>query len=150
MSRPHVPMSSADSPPSTGRYFQSMTRHPEVQPPRVLLWGGRTKARLMATLIPKEYPDASVDVYEPGTIDGGLPAGVRSLRTYAEVAERWSTWTHFIAAIGGEQGYARVLVSDVLAGRGPAALTVLCGTRTRHGTARVDAGGSGSSQRRPR
>lgn len=108
--------------------------------PRVLLWGGRTKARLLATLTPEAYPGATVDVYEPAPIDARLPEGVRRLRTFTEVARRWSTWTHFIAAIGGEHGFARVFASEVLAGKGLAALPVICETSTRHPTAEVGTG----------
>jgi len=107
---------------------------------RVIIWGGRTKARLLLALIPEAYPGAQVSVYEPGVTHVAGIGEAEFLMSAHEVASKWHTWTHFIVGIGGEHGYARVIASAFLERQGLAPLDLVCASSSRHRTSTLGRG----------
>jgi len=107
---------------------------------RILLWGGRTKARLLLALIPEVYPGAKVSVYEPGVTHVAGLGEAEVLSSAQDVASKWHTWTHFIVGIGGEHGYARVIASAFLERRGLVPLDLICASSSRHRTSTLGRG----------
>ena len=86
---------------------------------KVLLWGGRSKARIITEMISELYSGATII----GIFDETLtePAFNTNIKLYAEKSDvdfLCNEATHFVVCIGGEHGYARFKTSEKLKEKG--------------------------------
>lgn len=97
----------------------------QASPLRILLWGGRTKARLICHLLSLEYPGAELFVYEPDGVHGPMPVEVTNVSNSTELEALFPVLSHYVVCIGGEYGFARWVASEFLVSRGlkPLSLT---------------------------
>ncbi len=86
---------------------------------KVLLWGGRTKARIIMEMISELYADASIIGIFDETLKK-LPF-YTNIKLYTEKSDLdflCQEATHFVICIGGEHGYARFSTSEKLQEKG--------------------------------
>lgn len=102
-----------------------MKRKTLLKTPSVLLWGARTKARIIHQMlldtgfgVPKIVFDSTVDAPFFDT-KAKFYKDIRKLKTDLHKV------THFVTCIGGEDGYARCRVSQILKKVGLKAMTLI-------------------------
>ncbi len=104
----------------------------EAKVGRVLLWGGRSQARIIEAQIVASGLASSIVVFDPTLEQCAYPSTApfysdpRTLRTLLPAV------SHFVVCIGGTHGLARVRISDALRQRGLTPLEVV------HPTAFID------------
>lgn len=100
--------------------------------PPVLLWGGQTQARVVASILRSETQTDSIFVYEPRDWKKPFPLPAHHLRSPKDFDEARHHFSRFVPCIGGAQGFARVVASRILRYWGLSPLDVV------HSTALID------------
>ena len=92
---------------------------------RILLWGGRTKARLISHLVRLQHPESEISLYQPGVQEP--PKGVEGkfLNSPEALQAEIAHFRRFVVCIGGENGYARWAASALLKKWGLTAISVI-------------------------
>jgi sugar O-acyltransferase (sialic acid O-acetyltransferase NeuD family) len=75
---------------------------------RILLWGGRSKARIIYQMLTERKDIESVTVFENRLKKIEFKSTTKHLKTIKELKLNLFDLTHFIMCLGGEHGYARV------------------------------------------
>ena len=82
--------------------------------PRVLLWGGKTKARVVQEML-READLGTVEIVFDSTLDAPqFETSATIINAIAELKANLGRLTHYVACIGGEHGYARYKTAQYL------------------------------------
>lgn len=95
------------------------------QNPRVLLWGGKSKARIIEEMI-NESAAGDVKIIFDNTLES-LPfeTNAQLINDIAILKTNIKSISHYVVCIGGEHGYARVKTAQYLENVGLKALTLI-------------------------
>jgi sugar O-acyltransferase (sialic acid O-acetyltransferase NeuD family) len=104
--------------------------------PTVLLWGGRSQARIIDQMLRDSGAGRVTAVFDATLTQPYFSSPAPLYSRAEEVPAALKLATHFVVCIGNEHGYARVRVADALRQRGLSPLEV------RHPGAGVDSGAS--------
>jgi sugar O-acyltransferase (sialic acid O-acetyltransferase NeuD family) len=92
--------------------------------PQVLLWGGRSQARLVLAMLAESGAGEAVGLFDPTLTAPAFDSRTPFLRA-PELPAALGRATHFIVAIGAEHGLARITVAEALEKRGLKPLSLL-------------------------
>ena len=90
----------------------------------ILLWGGRSQARIIQQMILEQGLGEVALVYDPSLDAPYFDSPAEFIREQAVLEARLSECSHFVACIGNEHGYARFMVAESLKARGLQPLSV--------------------------
>jgi acetyltransferase EpsM len=95
------------------------------QKPSVLLWGGKSKARIIEEMI-KESSAGDVKIIFDSTLES-LPflTNAHFINEIATLKKKIKSVSHYVVCIGGEYGYARFKTAEYLEKIGLKALTLM-------------------------
>jgi sugar O-acyltransferase (sialic acid O-acetyltransferase NeuD family) len=87
---------------------------------RLLVWGGRSKARIILRMIEQIYGDKFIvtGIFDQTITELPFQAETKLYSTNSDLNKLISGSTHYIVCIGGEKGYARYMISKKLEERG--------------------------------
>ena len=85
-----------------------------VRQKRVLLWGGRSKARIVYQMLLEQKDIESVAVFENTIQEIEFDLIGKHIKNIEDLKSNLSSLTHFVMSIGGEHGYARVQFSEAI------------------------------------
>ncbi len=102
--------------------------------PRVLLWGGRSQARLVHQMLADSGQGMVDAIFDASLERPFFPSSARLFCRPEELLDGLEGLTHFVVCVGNEHGYARVKIASALKRRGLQALALL------HPKAFVDSG----------
>lgn len=90
------------------------TQHKTDRKPRILLWGGKSKARIIEEMI-KEEDIGEVDIIFDHTIDAAKFENESIFVNRIEILrDKIQSVSHFVVCVGGEHGFARVKIAEYL------------------------------------
>lgn len=112
----------------------------QTPPLQILLWGGRTKARLICHLLSLDYPDAGLFVYEPDANHEPTPVEVTVVSNSSDLQALFPLLSHYVVCIGGEHGFARWTASKFLRSQGLEPLSLMHTSSMRDETSSVGVG----------
>lgn len=93
---------------------------------QVMLWGGRSKARIIMEMISEIYPDANViGIFDKTLKEIPFDTNVKLYSEKADLDVLFKEATHFVVCIGGEHGYARFNTSEKLKEKGISPLNLV-------------------------
>lgn len=92
-----------------------------------MLWGGRSKARIIIEMISEIYPTESkiVGIFDPTLSKIAFDTKLKLYSEKSGMEYLCSIATHFVVCIGGEHGYARFIISEKLKEKGLHPLTLI-------------------------
>jgi sugar O-acyltransferase (sialic acid O-acetyltransferase NeuD family) len=79
-----------------------------------LLWGGRTKSRIIVEYLKRSDPTREFAVYEPSVPSKAIDSTHLVLSSQADLCSAWPTLTDYVICIGGGHGFARWTASVLL------------------------------------
>ncbi len=94
---------------------------------RIMLWGGRSKARIVLAMIEEIYKDKAevVGIFDEFLLELPFEASVALYSDRSALENLCKQATHFVVCIGGEHGYARFHTAQKLKGRGIQPLSLI-------------------------
>lgn len=93
---------------------------------KIMLWGGRSKARVIIEMISELFPFSSVVGIFDRTLDRiPFKTSIRLFSSDLDLDTLCNEASHFVVCIGGEHGYARLKVSEELKARGLCPLSLV-------------------------
>ncbi len=93
---------------------------------KVMLWGGRSKARIIIEMISEIYPDARIiGIFDQTLKETPYDTTVRLYSEKAHLYVLYKEATHFVLCIGGEHGYARYMTAEKLIDKGLKPLSLI-------------------------
>ena len=111
------------------RYVQkAMTKHTQQdidQKPSVLLWGGKSKARIIEEMI-RESNAGEVKIIFDNTLESPpFLTNAKFINSIDTLKNDIKSASHYVVCIGGEHGYARLKTAEYLEKAGLKALTLI-------------------------
>ena len=95
------------------------------QKPRVLLWGGKSKARIIEEMI-RESAAGDVKIIFDNTLESPpFQTTAQFINDIAILKKNINSTSHYVVCIGGEHGYARLKTAEYLEKAGLKALTLI-------------------------
>ncbi len=91
-----------------------MTNTVSSRPPRVLLWGAKSKARILDAMLAESGLGETALIFDAALERPAFASAAFFTNDARVLKERLREVTHFVTCIGGEHGYARVRTSQVL------------------------------------
>ena len=86
---------------------------------KILIWGGRSKARIIIEMIHELYADASIiGIFDKTLKELSFQSHVKLYSDKSGLDFLCQEATHFVVCIGGEHGYARFMTSEKLKQKG--------------------------------
>jgi sugar O-acyltransferase (sialic acid O-acetyltransferase NeuD family) len=86
---------------------------------KILIWGGRSKARIIIEMIHELYADASIiGIFDKTLKELSFQSQVKLYSDKSGLDFLCQEATHFVVCIGGEHGYARFMTSEKLKQKG--------------------------------
>ena len=86
---------------------------------KILLWGGRSKARIIMEMISELYVDSSIiGIFDKTLKELPFHSHVKLYSNKSDLEFLCQEATHFVVCIGGEHGYARFMTSEKLRQKG--------------------------------
>lgn len=86
---------------------------------KILLWGGRSKARIIMEMVSEIYADASIiGIFDKTLKELPFNTNVKLYSDKSDLDFLCKEATHFVVCIGGEHGYARFKTSEKLKEKG--------------------------------
>ncbi len=95
------------------------------QKPSILLWGGKSKARIIEEMI-RESDAGDVNLIFDNTLESTpFRTSARFINDIESLKKNIKSASHFVVCIGGEHGYARLKTAEYLEKSGLKALTLI-------------------------
>lgn len=86
---------------------------------KILLWGGRSKARIIMDMISDLYVDSSIiGIFDKTLKELPFNSSVKLYSDKSDLEFLCKEATHFVVCIGGEHGFARFMTSERLKEKG--------------------------------
>lgn len=92
---------------------------------RILLWGGRSKARIVLNMLRQAGETGPVTIFDDTLDEISFPFDGRHFTDIGDLRAAVPELTHFVVCIGGEHGYARVRTARALEGLGLAPVALV-------------------------
>lgn len=83
--------------------------------PTVLLWGGRSKARIVAEMLRESASGIPLIIFDDSLAAAEFETDVLFLNDVTELKKQLRRVTHYVVCVGGEHGYARFRTAQCLA-----------------------------------
>jgi len=98
--------------PETKRKTMSDAATPS--PPKILLWGGKGKARILDAMLVESGLGATTLIFDAALERPGFETSAFFTNDPKVLKQHLHRVTHYVTCIGGEHGYARVMTSRYL------------------------------------
>ena len=94
---------------------------------RIMLWGGRSKARILIDMISEIYPTKAeiIGIFDETLDELSFDTKIKLYSDETGLSSLYATATHFVVCIGGEHGFARYKISEKLKENGLAPVDLI-------------------------
>lgn len=106
----------------------TMRMRPQNTPtevPSVLLWGGRSQARIVAEMLRESHAGIVKVIFDASLDQLPFESAAQFANTVPALKRLIGSLTHYVVCIGAEHGYARVKTSDCLQRMGLKPITLI-------------------------
>lgn len=93
--------------------------------PRVLLWGGKSQARILAEMLHESGAGEAAIIFDNTLEAVPFPTGARFIRDVEVLRGELGSVSHYVVCIGAEHGYARCRTAECLERLGLAPVTLI-------------------------
>ena len=94
---------------------------------RIMLWGGRSKTRIVIDMISEIYPTKAeiIGIFDETLDELSFDTEIKLYSGETGLSSLYATATHFVVCIGGEHGFARYKISEKLKENGLAPIDLI-------------------------